>query len=340
MVRMPRYRRRVDEGTVQHLISRFVNHVFLFDLPHARDEYLERAAHTFARTDWVPLGYASMSSHVHWLARAGSCSSDRLVRSLHAGFAGWLNRSAGRRGPVFADRHRNVQCGGRTALAMLAYIHNNPVRAGVVRDPRASTWTSHRTYIGLDSAGAWLNIDLGLELSGLDPTDAGREAFHDFVASRMNERRRPDLSAANLQQAQREARKRHRLPVEVVSPSIVRTASGLSQHIDCIVPARSPLRPTWQGSPLEVVSAIAHLTDIPERIVRSCAREHAVCAARRLALLVWVRELARPVTEMAHVLGITSAAASNHLVRSTRQERALARRCMRALTGLPQETAA
>jgi hypothetical protein len=155
MVGMPRYLRRVNEGTVQHLISRFVNHEFLFELPHARDEYLARAAHAFARTDWIPLGYALMSSHVHWLARAGSCSSDRLMRSLHAGFAGWLNRSTGRLGPVFADRHRNVECRGRTALAMLAYIHNNPVRAGVVSTARASKWTSHRAYIGIETPPSW-----------------------------------------------------------------------------------------------------------------------------------------------------------------------------------------
>src|SRR5690606_4780288 len=51
---------------------------------------------------------------------------------------------------------------------LVAYIHNNPVAAEVVPRARESTWTSHRAYMGLDVAPAWLHVDSGLLRAGLD----------------------------------------------------------------------------------------------------------------------------------------------------------------------------
>lgn len=95
------------------------------------------------RTDWAPLAFALMSSHPQWALEAGEQPSSAFVKPLNSGFAGYLKRTLHRLGPVFADRHRTISCTGDTAAALIAYIHNNPVRAGVVEDPRHSYWTSH-----------------------------------------------------------------------------------------------------------------------------------------------------------------------------------------------------
>jgi putative transposase len=129
---------------VQHVISRFVNREFRFDPYGARDEYLCRAARVLGRSDWRALGFALMSSHVHWVMRAGAHSSAAAVKPMHAGFAAWLNTVEGRSGPVFADRHRSLTFEGETAAALIAYVHNNPVRAGLASDPADCSWTSHR----------------------------------------------------------------------------------------------------------------------------------------------------------------------------------------------------
>jgi len=331
---MPRYRRRIAEGSVQHLISRFVNREFLFDAPDAREEYLSRAARSFERCDWVPIGYALMSSHVHWIAIAGSDSSDMLMRSLHGGFSGWLNRSTGRLGPVFADRHRNVECESKTAIAMLAYVHNNPVRAGVVVDPAVSPWTSHRAYIGVAAAPDWLRVERGLSLCGLEPCAAGRNAFHKYVMQRANEPRQPKLVAANLQRARRDARRITALPVELASPRVAveRQRPGqLAQHIDWIVPASSPRRLRWTASPLIVLRAVASSTAISELELRSRSRTHHVSRARRLAVLVWTLGLSRPAIEMARTLGIAGTTASSLIGRSSTHEREQALRLAHAL---------
>jgi REP element-mobilizing transposase RayT len=69
---MPRYRRRIAPGSVQHLVSRFVNHEFRFDSRGARENYITRVGQLVSRVDWRPLAFALMSSHVHWAMRAAA----------------------------------------------------------------------------------------------------------------------------------------------------------------------------------------------------------------------------------------------------------------------------
>lgn len=325
---------------MQHLISRFVNREFLFDAPGARDEYLSRAARSFARCDWTPVGYALMSSHVHWIAVAGSAPSDILMRSLHGGFSGWLNRSTGRIGPVFADRHRNVECESQTAIAMLAYIHNNPVRARVVADAGISPWTSHRAYIGVEPAPKWLGVELGLSLCGLEPSPAGRRAFDHYVTERAHQARQPELVAANLQHALCDARRLAALPVEPASPHIVcdlQWPDRLTQRIDWFVPALSPER-LRGASPLVVLQAVASSNAVTEHELRSGSRSHRISRVRRQAMLAWTLGLARPAVEMARALGIAGTTGSSLISRSSRMEREQAVDLAQTLYGSTPQT--
>jgi hypothetical protein len=77
-----------------------------------------------------------------------------------------MNLRHDRLGPVFADRARDYAIRSSNEAALVAYIHNNPVRAGVVAHARESTWTSHRAYVGLDQVPSWLHVDEGLRRIG------------------------------------------------------------------------------------------------------------------------------------------------------------------------------
>jgi REP element-mobilizing transposase RayT len=116
----------------------------------ARGRYLELLERAVGRTDARLLAYCLMSNHVHLVVVQGREPLERLVKPVHTGFAGWIN--AGRRkaqGPVFAGRPRVVVVEQDAYLLQLVrYVHNNPVRAGVVRHARSSDWSSLRAYVG------------------------------------------------------------------------------------------------------------------------------------------------------------------------------------------------
>ena len=171
-------------GATVHLISRFVDGGFRLAGLGERAVVLKSLPASLARTDWTLLGYALMSSHLHLVLQAGINVPWRLLKPLHTVVARRLNLRDGSLGPVFAGRATTLLVPDDRVAILLAYVHNNPVRAHVVTRAAASPWTSHRAYLRLDPAPDWLAGLRGLELAGFPDTTEGRLAFDEFVASR------------------------------------------------------------------------------------------------------------------------------------------------------------
>lgn len=309
---MARYKRHIEPGSVQHIYSRFVNREFRMKGSRERGNYLERVGPCVERTDWLPLAYALMTSHVHWALLAGILPSHRLIHPLHTGFALWLNRTQGRMGPVFAERHKNVGCEPGAVATLIAYIHANPVRAGVIDDPADSGWTSHRAYIGDVSAPPWLDVEKGLALCEYDATPSGRLAFHEFVCSQCSMPKEPNLTTEALDEKRTNMRRLLGDPIELSSPVYcdrnfmrVEVAGGYSSNANR----------RWSGDVTEVLQQVAIFAAVPIGLLRSKSRLRPVVQARRLAILVWCRYLGRPQAEIAAELGISSAASSKLLRR-------------------------
>src|SRR4051812_12985770 len=174
---MNRYARLDAPGAVVHMVSRFVGREFRLTEPRERAEYLTRAGLALMHSDWTPIAYVLMSTHVHWAMIAGRRPSSAFIQPLHSGFARWLNTEQQRIGPLFAGRHSTILCDEKHAVRLLAYLHNNPVRAGVVRDAADSTWSSHLDYLGERRPPAWLDVEAGMSLGGFAPSTAGRIGF-------------------------------------------------------------------------------------------------------------------------------------------------------------------
>jgi hypothetical protein len=314
---VPRYRRQIAPGSVQHIISRFIDHEFRFDVPDARHEYLRRAPGLLERTQWRAFAFALMSSHVHWAVAASSEPSSAWVKPLHAGFAQWLNASQRRLGPVFADRHRSLSFEGQSFAVLIAYIHNNPVRAGVVSDPAQSDWTSHRAYIGLEPAPSWLDVEHGLWLCGLSTSAADRREFHRFVVARSCDPRCVALSGGDLQQRRTRARAALAAPVELASPVVTRGPDSLEFKTPAVIRPGCHPSLNWQGMQDSVLEWVAESTGVACVEMRSRARVRRVVRARRLAMLVWARYLNRPAVEMAAALCIADSSAAKLIASAT-----------------------
>jgi REP element-mobilizing transposase RayT len=70
------------------------------------------------------------------LARMGDVSA--FMKTLKQRFSTWFNKSHDRYGPLWADRFKSVLVEGKGNVlqTMAAYIDLNPVRAGIVEDPK------------------------------------------------------------------------------------------------------------------------------------------------------------------------------------------------------------
>jgi len=93
-----------------------------------------------------------------WTSRMWDLSA--FMKTLKQRFTQWYNKRHGRRGTLWEDRFRSTLVeGNMNALAMVgAYIDLNPVRAGIVDDPKDYRWSGY----GAAVAGVKLAVK-GLE---------------------------------------------------------------------------------------------------------------------------------------------------------------------------------
>lgn len=77
------------------------------------------------------------------------CDLSSFVKELKERFSRWFNKHHSRRGTLWMDRFKSVLVEDGEALRTMAlYIDLNPVRAGLVEDPKDYRWTGYGEAMG------------------------------------------------------------------------------------------------------------------------------------------------------------------------------------------------
>jgi hypothetical protein len=77
------------------------------------------------------------------------CDLSCFVKELKERFSRWFNKHHSRRGTLWMDRFKSVLVEDGEALRTMAlYIDLNPVRAGLVEDPKDYRWTGYGEAVG------------------------------------------------------------------------------------------------------------------------------------------------------------------------------------------------
>jgi len=137
--------------------------------------------------------YCWMSNHVHLLVQVADTPLGAFVQRIGSRYARAVQARVPTTGHLFQNRYHALLVDvERYFVALLRYIHLNPVRAGLVADPATYPWSSHRAYLGL-AAPDWLTTDFGLRLFAAD-AGAARERYHAFVMQGIGAPRDPQLT--------------------------------------------------------------------------------------------------------------------------------------------------
>jgi len=191
---------KAKPGQIFHSISDFVGKEWFIETEVERQLYRNVLGLYLPETDWRCFSFAIMSNHVHLGLVAGEQPLADWLRPMHSAFATWINQRRGRNGAVFVRGPEFVAYTRDGVAAMIDYIHNNPVRAGVVRNPRDSDWSSHPIYCGLENRPSWLDVELGLELAGC----ANAEALEAWMRAKRT--KREDLDSYRVTPRKRRGR--------------------------------------------------------------------------------------------------------------------------------------
>lgn len=114
----------------------------LLQLSHPKDaggEPMEPLCYIYA--------YCLMTNHVHLMLRTAGKDLSEVVKSLAVSYARYYNHVFSRRGYLFQDRFRSEPVEDFNYLITLfRYIHQNPIKAGLVNDVDAYRWSSWQEY--------------------------------------------------------------------------------------------------------------------------------------------------------------------------------------------------
>lgn len=175
---MPRAPRVHVHSGVYHTILRGNHRNAIFCAPRDRDEFEEILGQALERFQSHILAYCWMTNHIHAIVQVADRPLGHLVQLVASRYARRFQQRVPTSGHLFERRYRARLIADADYLRQaIRYIHLNPVKADIVRDPAEYRWSSHRCYVGAPAPG-WLSVDQALGCFG----GSRREAVAAYVA--------------------------------------------------------------------------------------------------------------------------------------------------------------
>ncbi len=180
---MPRCAREKSITGIYHMILRGVNRQNIFEDEEDAVRFLGTLKKFKKESEYEIYAYCLMGNHIHILIKEGKEDLGIAMRRIGASYVYWYNWKYERVGHLFQDRFKSEAVeDDKYLLTVLRYIHQNPLKAGLVKDIREYKWSSYIEYLYRDSI---VNSDFILSLFDKDINKAVVmfKEFHDEVNS-------------------------------------------------------------------------------------------------------------------------------------------------------------
>lgn len=142
---MARQPRQVAESGIHHVMLRGVNRDAIFLEEADYERFLHVLALVKAASGCRVLAYCLMTNHVHLVVRVTTEPVGSVVKRLGVRYVGWFNKKYGRVGHLFQSRFASLPVEDDAYLvALIRYVWNNPVAAGLTDASDRYRWSSRR----------------------------------------------------------------------------------------------------------------------------------------------------------------------------------------------------
>jgi putative transposase len=163
---MPRKPRLHVPGGCYHVILRGNHREALFGADRDRAYLNALVGDVGGRFGLRIFAYCWMTNHLHLAVRAGDTPLSEPMKRLAMRYSRHIHREAGQVGHLFERRYRAILVDADSYLkSLVRYIHLNPVVAGMVVEPVAYRWSSHRDYLGQKTV-PWVDTEFVLAMFG------------------------------------------------------------------------------------------------------------------------------------------------------------------------------
>ncbi len=191
-------------GALHHIMVRGIDKTAIFKDDEDKARFLERLGHNITEGKCTVYAWVLMSNHVHILFKSGRDGISSVMRRLLTWYAQYYNRRHRRMGHLFENRYKSILCEEDAyLLALVRYIHLNPMRAGILKtmeDLDHYSWSGHRTIIDR-SKDPWMDAEYILAQFGDNRRKALRE-YRRFMAEGAGQGRSRELTGGGLVRSQ------------------------------------------------------------------------------------------------------------------------------------------
>ena len=143
---MPRQARERSNTGIYHVMLRGIDKRNIFLDEEDRMKFIESVLKAKRKGKFRIYGYCLMDNHIHMLIKEDE-EIGMSMKRITVGYVGWHNRKYERTGHLFQNRYMSepVEKEGYL-LIVLRYIHQNPVKAGIVNKVEDYKWSSYKEY--------------------------------------------------------------------------------------------------------------------------------------------------------------------------------------------------
>ena len=146
---MPRHPRLFLPGAIYHVYCRVARGEFVFDDQDEALEFIEKLREVRDLDGWTIFAWCLMGNHYHLVLRTKDVDLWRSMARLQGSVSRNYNRRHRILGRLWQSRYRaRVIDSEEYFRQVIAYVHLNPVTAGIAKDPADYVHSGHREIIG------------------------------------------------------------------------------------------------------------------------------------------------------------------------------------------------
>lgn len=167
---MPRKARKKSPTGIYHIIMRGINRQSIFTDEEDKQNFIEALVRYKEISCYQLFAYCLMDNHVHILLAEQEEPIATIIKRISSSYVMWFNKKYGRCGHLFQERFKSEIVDNDTYfLTVLRYIHQNPLKAHMVKDIAEYKWSS---YLGYTGESEIINREYVLEIFSGQSTEA------------------------------------------------------------------------------------------------------------------------------------------------------------------------
>ena len=173
-----RKQRLTFPGALYHIFYRGNNKASIFYTNNDRQNYLQILSETKKLFGLNIYAYVLMTNHIHLLIETPQANISAAMKYLNLTYSRYFNKTHNMSGHLFENRYKaKLVQKDKYLLALIRYIHLNPLKAGLCKSINTYLWSSHIEYL---KEAKIIDSELIFDMLSIDKKNA-LQRYKDFI---------------------------------------------------------------------------------------------------------------------------------------------------------------